>query len=100
MSCNNCAKQLPALRTQAVNVAGAVARATAHAISGGQLKVSPAVEQARLNICYMCPEASPYAKKPEYFRCGKCGCWLNGKFFAKARLASESCPLGKWEAQP
>jgi hypothetical protein len=94
-----CPKQLPPLRRQAATAARAVSRATAQALAGGPVKVATAVEQARLDICYLCPEASPYAKKPQFFRCAQCGCWLNGKFFAKARLATESCPLGKWGAQ-
>lgn len=29
-------------------------------------------------------------------RCAKCGCGLAGAVFAKAKWASEHCPIGKW----
>jgi ferredoxin len=45
--------------------------------------------QKRISICHSCP----------WFRdntCTKCGCRLAGDKLAKARWASESCPLKKW----
>ena len=34
-----------------------------------------------------------------YHRCAQCGCWLDGDYLAKARLATESCPVGRWEGE-
>ena len=47
----------------------------------------------RLAICQTC-------EKFDGFHCTECGCNCNGNanFFNKLALASERCPLGKWEA--
>lgn len=43
----------------------------------------------RLNICAVCPMLRAGLLGP---RCAKCGCFVK----LKARLATESCPAGKW----
>lgn len=74
-------RAFPPLATQARNFAGAVVRA---ARSGGK-RVTPEQHAERMATCEACPN-----KKGN--RCALCGCGLR----AKAALASESCPIGKW----
>lgn len=45
----------------------------------------------RLQICNTCPHKELKFLAPS--QCGVCGCVLK----VKARIAGESCPLGKWE---
>ncbi len=53
--------------------------------------------ERRRAICRACPEAIPCVKKAGQFcRCRRCGCVLH----FKTALAGESCPLGRWGAQP
>jgi hypothetical protein len=46
---------------------------------------------ARLDICAACE----HLFRPT-FTCRKCGCFMK----AKARIASQHCPVHKWEAVP
>lgn len=96
MSCN-CKQQpqLPSVATMATKATQAAGRVLYAAISGSGVKVSPQESERRLAICKFCTESVQY-KDTEYLRCSKCGCWLNGKRFAKAYLSTEDCPLGKW----
>lgn len=51
-----------------------------------------------MQICRECPNYRTNQFKIPY--CGQCGCYLNassGGTFSKARRATETCPLGKWE---
>ncbi len=52
----------------------------------GFANVSEEDYKKRLNICENCPE------RTENWVCKKCGCGLK----LKAKWASQSCPLGKW----
>ncbi len=45
----------------------------------------------RLQVCNTCPHKELKFLAPS--QCGVCGCVLK----VKARIAGESCPLGKWE---
>ena len=47
----------------------------------------------RESICRACPEWDAAALNATG-RCRKCGC----STWAKLRMATESCPIGKWEA--
>jgi hypothetical protein len=96
MGCN-CKQELPSVVTMAVNAAGAVGRVVSAVASGASLKCSDDETERRLAICRFCTFAVPHEKKTQYLRCSKCGCWLNGKYFAKAALATERCPENKWE---
>jgi hypothetical protein len=78
--------------------AGAVGRVVGAVIAGAPVWVSPATFARRLAICRICPHCVPHPPQPEYLRCAKCGCWLNGKHAKKAALATESCPINAWEA--
>ena len=77
---------LPPLTTQARNATQALLRAAGAVVRGDRLTV-PAEEQARrLAICQ-----APCAEWTGH-RCRACGCvaaW-------KARLATETCPRGRW----
>lgn len=96
MGCN-CTKA-PPLRKLATTAASAAVRFVGAVLTGDATKVSPATEAQRLAICEQCDRCMEHADKPEYLRCLECGCWLNGKHLAKARLTTEACPLGKWKA--
>ena len=48
----------------------------------------------RQDICKACPEWDAKALN-NTGRCRKCGC----STWAKLRMATERCPLGKWEAE-
>lgn len=78
----------PSLVQQAMNAGGAAARFVGAAVRGEQLVVSPEERARRLAICKAPCEF--WDAKQE--KCVKCGCY--GNF--KTRLASESCPIGKW----
>ena len=93
MACN-CKPSAPRLAGNAAAAAGRIAGA---ALQGQPVLVNPNREAARLDVCRRCDRCQPHPPKPEYLRCGECGCWLNGKWLAKARLATENCPLGKWQ---
>lgn len=96
MGCN-CKQQnpIPGVVQLASNATQAAGRVLSAAVSGSGVKVSQQESERRLAICKFCTEAVQH-KDTEYLRCSKCGCWLNGKFFAKASLKTEDCPLGKW----
>ena len=98
MACNSCKQQpqLPSVVTIASHATQAAGRVFSAVISGDGVKCSEEETKRRMAICQFCTEAIPHATKPHYLRCSQCGCWLNGKFFAKASLATEACPLGKW----
>jgi hypothetical protein len=52
----------------------------------------PEALAARQDICKACPEWDATALN-NTGRCRKCGC----STWAKLRMATERCPLGKWE---
>jgi hypothetical protein len=78
------------------NAAGAAARVIGAPFNGKKIIVSPGVEAERIAICRLCEQSRPYFPNPKYLRCAECGCWLNGKILAKARLTTEDCPRGIW----
>ena len=57
-------------------------------IEDGAIDVSEDIFNNRISICSSCHLYDVNRKK-----CTKCGCFLD----IKARWATESCPLGKWE---
>lgn len=81
------------------NAAGAATRVIKAVVRGDGVQVSPEREAARLAVCRGCEFVRNHKIKPAYLRCTQCGCWLNAatKWLAKARLATEDCPRGKWK---
>lgn len=61
--------------------------------TSGFAPTPPEILAAREATCRACPEWDSSALNATG-RCRKCGC----STWAKIRMASESCPLGKWEA--
>ena len=61
--------------------------------TSGFAPTPPEILAAREATCRACPEWDAAALN-NTGRCRKCGC----STWAKLRMASESCPLGKWEA--
>jgi len=55
----------------------------------------PEILAARESTCRACPEWDAAALNGTG-RCRKCGC----STWAKLRMATEACPLGKWGAVP
>ena len=128
MGCPTCTK-MPGLGAQMVNAAAATYRVAAAAVRGDAVKASEAIITARQSICLTCSECVTITKggasqhggasvpaslvnklaptsdlrhptsAPVFHRCSACGCWLDGKYFSKWSLATESCPLGKWGAE-
>ena len=90
--CRFCLKspELPPLQTQAVNAAKAVGRVASALATGQPVLVSEEVRESRLAICHDCDQWIEKRK-----RCAKCGCFTDKKI----RLATESCPLGKWTVE-
>lgn len=85
--CYDAEKPLPPFSVQ---IGYMLTSAKAHAegfLRGVHLKESDDEAQRRLTICRGCD----YFKR-ESERCAKCGCFLR----AKAALALEHCPVGKW----
>jgi hypothetical protein len=62
-------------------------------VKGGFQTTSDAALNKRLEICQGCDfwDAQGFSHTG---RCKKCGC----STWAKLRLATERCPIGKWEA--
>jgi hypothetical protein len=82
--------ELPPLAVQAANLAGAVARAATAAVTGAPVLADEATAAARLAVCGPCDQ------RTEGGRCAGCGCWI----VAKTRIATETCPLGRWPEPP
>jgi hypothetical protein len=95
MACN-CTKKVPEISAIALNAAGAVGRVVEAFVSGKEIRVGPEVFQNRISACMACEHHRADKKDNSFIRCTKCGCWLNGKHFAKASLTTENCPVGKW----
>lgn len=81
------APQLPGIGVQAANAAAALVRAAKAAVTRQKLQRDPEHTEACLAVCRACDFWIP-----EKERCGKCGCFAA----FKARLATETCPIGKW----
>ncbi len=80
----------PSLMEKTMNAAGAVARAAVAVATGQPVLVSAEIRAERQSTCDVCEHY-----EPKQARCKICGC--GG---LKLDLATERCPIGKWEAQP
>jgi hypothetical protein len=81
----------PPLYIQAAHYAQAVTR---HVLTGAQTRTDEEVQRLLL-ICQSCPR---YNQQRGY--CTVCGCRCNANrnaFTNKVRMASQDCPLNKWE---
>lgn len=77
--------QFPPLGEQVRNAAGAGARAVKAAATGGGAAASDTTIAKRRETCQSCDNWIGG-------RCKLCGCFTS----LKIRLATESCPIGKW----
>jgi len=68
-------------------------RASARFARSGFQTTPPEILASREATCRACPEWDANALN-NTGRCRKCGC----STWAKLRMATERCPLGKWEA--
>lgn len=71
---------------KAVTMAGNLGKALVGFIADGGKSVTEEQLEQRLLVCSDCPQR-------RNTRCAVCGCYLA----AKAKLASQACPLGLWE---
>ena len=95
MACN--CKGIKKVVTMARNATGAAARAGYAVVRGKPVLVKDAVFAARMEICKACPQVKVVpAHGQDWHRCGVCHCWLDGEHLFKARMATESCPDGRW----
>jgi hypothetical protein len=85
------APTLPAPLTIAKNAASAAKRVITAAAAGHAVQVTEVEFQRRMTICIACEN---YIKETE--RCARCACFLTSQIVGKARLATETCPVGKW----
>ena len=69
------------------------AQASSRFACSGFATTPPKILANREAICRACPEWDATALNATG-RCRKCGC----STWAKLRMATERCPLGKWEA--
>ena len=81
----------PSLPQQAANLGKALVNWTASGFS----TTPPEILATREATCRACPEWDAAALN-NTGRCNKCGC----STWAKLRMATERCPLGKWEPVP
>lgn len=82
-------QQYPGLTTMAGNALAAAGRVVAAVVKGEAVMVPAEVFAERLAICRACPfNDSP----PPEIHCTRCGCHT-----MKLTLATEWCPVGKWE---
>lgn len=93
MGCG-CSKPMPGALKLATNASKAAGRVVVGMVRG-KVIVPDGVFKYRMDKCKSCEACVPHPKG--YHRCAKCGCWLDGVYFSKAKLATESCPLGQWE---
>lgn len=88
----------------ALSLAASAARAVARWTASGFRTVNDATRRARLDTCAACPSLGQAPERSVYQGltlltgdrrvCSACGCGVA----RKATLATERCPLGKWEA--
>jgi hypothetical protein len=77
----------PPTHVQAGNAARALGRVVGAAVTGQAVLVPPEVRDTRWAQCMTCVHLVND-------KCRLCGC----RFLAKIALATERCPIGRWEA--
>ena len=90
--------------TKAINVPPAlIARASsfirAMASKLFEKETTPALQLARLSICYDCPEFEVAMNRPELLgHCRACGCGKTAlaSLAQKSKIAATTCPKNKW----
>lgn len=94
-----CDQKNPATPTlaQAAGLFQAGVKIAVAVATGNAVLVSPEVKAARLALCVACPACVLSDDKTAH-KCTECQCWLDGTRLCKACLATEKCPLAKWEA--
>jgi hypothetical protein len=75
------------MRKEAKTALKALKRVVVAAATGSTVFIGEKLTAQRISICHGCPSYLPMTKQ-----CGECWCFIH----AKARLATEKCPLQKW----
>lgn len=89
-------RQRPSLLKMTGNALGATGRLITAATTNQPIYVPDSTNEQRLAKCAACDQLRNKDKGREAWSCAMCGCFLAGKLFAKARLATERCPKKKW----
>lgn len=90
-SCETCEEKSSNVVQKKSAIESVIGAALKWSQSGSPLRTTEELG-ACLSICRECEFYQPHP----IATCGKCGCFLS----AKARMATEACPLGKWPKQP
>lgn len=85
----------PTFFSKKIEQAQSVTRSVTRFARSGFVPTPPETLESRLAICRACLEWDSTGFRGTG-RCRKCGC----STWAKLRMASEACPLGKWGAVP
>jgi hypothetical protein len=91
MPSNDNSEKLPPVHQQARSVLGAISRAVRAMVDAQPLLTPLSTAVARRQVCLSCKSAQRRGKG-KLIRCVVCGCYIA----AKIRMATESCPRGKW----
>jgi hypothetical protein len=81
--------ELPSTLAIAGNAVSALGRIAGAILKSRPLLVPDDVQKARQAVCESCAHF-------EAGRCRLCGCCSAGQIVSKTRLATETCPAGKW----
>ena len=79
-------RTLPSITSQLASAAAAAGSAMRAAVAGQPVWAGEQLRARRLAECDACPNVR------SDWRCSQCGCYLP----AKVKLATESCPVGRW----
>lgn len=82
---------LPSAGRMLLNAGGALARTVAAVARGAAVMVPDDVQRERIEICGACEFQRADG------RCSKCGCYVTSAVLRKTAVATERCPIGKWE---
>lgn len=96
--------KLPSNVRMVRNAVVAAARVVRGMVKGDGVLARPETVEFRMAQCVICDYVLEIHKHGQIFhRCRHkdCGCWLDGKYQAKTRLAAMFCPLPepKWMAE-
>jgi hypothetical protein len=75
----------PPLAQQGRNALGAISRLVAALATGGPVLTSKELTKVRRQLCRTCMFQTGR-------KCAQCGCFIS----AKTKLATETCPVGRW----
>lgn len=90
-ACISCGETYPICEKTLIDKVFSLLGSSSKYIMSGFKNLTDTQKQERLNICESCDSMNKDNKT-----CNECGCYLD----IKTGWATESCPLGKWNALP